>query len=504
MRRAASLAPFNRIPTARLPATRAPTIRFRIENWNRFPFSGLIDPRTTSVCAVSETSPLPLEQLARLRFSAATAAFQIEGARTEGGRGRSIWDDFVDEPGRVVDGATADPASDSYHRWADDVALAAGLGLDRYRFSISWVRVQPDGTSAANPVGLDYYSRLVDDLLEAGVTPFPTLYHWDLPSGIEAAGGWLNRDTALRFADYTALVADRLGDRVKHWYTLNEPAMTTLEGYAVGALAPGKFLLFDALPTVHHQLLAHGLALPVLRAAGAEAVGLANNHTHVLAHSDSPADQAAATAYDILHNRIFAEPVLLGAYPDLSAFGSPELPVEDGDLELISARPDFYAVNFYNPTTIGAPAPDSPIPFDMLPTTGVPVTGFGEEWPIMPDTLRDLLVGFTHRYGDALPPLIVSENGCSYPEPDTAGRIDDVDRIAYLDGHLRAVAEAIVAGADVAEYTVWSLLDNFEWVHGYTQRFGLTHVDFASGQRTPKASYDWYSAVIAAARGARA
>lgn len=443
---------------------------------------------------------LPLTQLSRLRFAAATAAFQVEGARAEGGRGRSIWDDFVDRPGAISDRSTADPGPDSYHRWREDVALAAGLGLDRYRFSISWVRVQPDGTGAANPDGLDYYSRLVDDLLDAGVTPFPTLYHWDLPVGIEAGGGWLARDTAARFADYAALVADRLGDRVKHWYTLNEPAMTTLQGYAVGTLAPGRFLLFDALPTVHHQLLAHGLAQPVLRAAGAESVGVANNHTHVLPRSSAPEDLSAAAAYDLLHNRLFAEPILLGRYPDLDALGSPELPIEDGDLALISARPDFYAVNFYNPTTIGAPPPDSPIPFDILPTPGVPVTGFGDDWPIMPSALTAVLSEFTQRYAGALPPLIVSENGASFPEPGDASRIDDADRISYLDGHLRAVAAAMEAGAQVEEYTVWSLLDNFEWADGYTQRFGLAHVDFATGERTPKASYDWYREVIAAAR----
>lgn len=448
----------------------------------------------------SSPADLPVEQLRRLRFSAATAAFQIEGARTEDGRGRSIWDDFVDTPGKVIDGSTADPAADSYHRYRSDVALAAGLGLDRYRFSLSWVRVQPDGRGPANPAGLDYYSRLVDELLAAGVTPFPTLYHWDLPSSIEGRGGWLNRDTAQRFADYVALVADRLGDRVRHWYTVNEPAMTTLEGYAIGSLAPGQFLLFDALPTVHHQLLGHGLAQPILRAAGAESVGLANNHTHVLPATDAAADREAAAAYDLLHNRLFAEPVLLGAYPDLTPLGAPELPVRDGDLDLISARPDFYAVNFYNPTTIGAPAADSPIPFDLLPTPGVPVTGFGDQWPIMPSTLTSVLTDFTRRYADVLPPLIVSENGASFPEPDEGCRVDDTDRIAYLDGHLRAVTAAMADGADVREYTVWSLLDNFEWADGYTQRFGLTHVDFATGERTPKASYDWYRNVIARAR----
>ncbi|WP_347955053.1 GH1 family beta-glucosidase [Gordonia aichiensis] len=432
-----------------------------------------------------------------IRWAAATAAFQIEGARTEDGRGRSVWDTWVETPGKVVDGATAEPGPDSYHRWADDVALTAGLGLDRYRFSISWTRVQPDGTGAANTAGLDYYSRLVDGLLEAGVTPFPTLFHWDLPVPLHEAGGWLSRDTAARFADYTALVADRLGDRVEHWYTINEPAMTTLQGYAVGALAPGEFLLFDALPTAHHQLLAHGLATRVLREAGAQAVGVANNHTLVRAlHPDDPADRAAVTAYDILHNRVFADPVLTGAYPDLSQFGH-AMPVRDGDLDVIAERPDFYAVNFYNPTTVTAPTgADNPIPFDIVPTPGAPVTGFGPEWPIVPETLTALLLDFTERY-PGLPPLIVSENGASFPEPDRAGRVDDADRISYLDGHIRAVGAAMAAGAPVEEYTVWSLIDNFEWADGYTQRFGLVHVDFDTAERTPKASYDWYRRVIA-------
>lgn len=432
----------------------------------------------------------------QIRWSAATAAFQVEGARTEDGRGPSIWDRWVDTPDAVIDGSTAEPGPDSYHRWREDVTLAADLGLDRYRFSISWTRVQPDGRGGPNAAGLDYYSRLIDGLLDAGVTPFPTLYHWDLPITVDEAGGWLSRDTAQRFADYTALVADRLGDRVKHWYTINEPAMTTLQGYATGALAPGQFLLFDALPTAHHQLLAHGLATRVLRSAGAEAVGVANNHTRVLPLHDTPADRAAVAAYDLLHNRIFADPILTGSYPDLSAFGL-RLPVRDGDLDLISARPDFYAVNFYNPTTVTAPTgDDNPIPFAMVPTPGAPVTGFGDEWPIVPGALRDLLLDFTERYPD-LPPIIVSENGASFPEPDRAAAPCDGDRISYLDGHIRAVGEAIESGVDVQEYTVWSLLDNFEWADGFSQRFGLVHVDFTTSVRTPKSSYDWYGRVIA-------
>ena len=257
--------------------------------------------------------PLDRALLRRLRFSAATAAFQIEGARTQDRRDRSIWDDFVDSPGRVRDAATADPGPDSYHRAAEDVALLARLGVDEYRFSISWVRVLDDGRP--NPRGLAYYDRLVDRLLDAGIMPTPTLYHWDLPSRLEEDGGWLSRSTAERFAQYAEVVADALGDRVRSWYTINEPVSTTLQGYAIGELAPGRTLLFDALPTVHHQLLAHGYATRILHAHGATSVGIVNNHTQVLPASGSEADLQAAFLYDLVHNRMFADPVLLGDYP---------------------------------------------------------------------------------------------------------------------------------------------------------------------------------------------
>lgn len=442
-----------------------------------------------------------VEPLRGMRWSAATAAFQIEGARTADGRGRSIWDDFVDTPGAVRDGSTAEPGPDSYHRSAEDVALLAGLGVDRYRFSISWVRVQPEPGAAPSQAGLDYYRRLADDLLAAGVTPFATLYHWDLPSALEAQGGWLERDTAYRFAEYAEIVAKALGDRIRHWYTINEPVSTSLQGYAVGALAPRRQLLFGSLPTVHHQLLAHGLAQRAVRAAGAEEVGIVNNHTLVLPAAQTDADLAAATVYDALHNRLFADPVLTGAYPDLEAFGIPPMPVENGDLELISDPGDFYGINFYNPTTVGAAAAASPIPFEIVPTPGAPVTGFGPEWPIVPSALTELLVDFRDRYGDRLPPVIIGENGASFPEPDTTStQLDDADRISYLAGHVDAVGRAVEAGVDVREYTVWSLLDNFEWADGFTQRFGLVHVDQATSARTPKKSYDWYRSLIEEAR----
>jgi beta-glucosidase len=436
-----------------------------------------------------------------LRWSVATAAFQIEGARRADGRGRSIWDDFVDSPGAVRDGSTAEPGPYSYHRWREDVALIAQLGADRYRFSISWVRVQPDGRGSADRRGLAYYDRLVDDLLAAGIQPHPTLYHWDLPSTIEADGGWLDRATAERFRDYAQIVVDRLGDRVTHWYTLNEPVSTSLQGYAIGELAPGRQLLFDALPTVHHQLLAHGLVVPVLRDGGAETVGIVNNHTHVQPASDSQEDRAAAHVYDVLHNRIFAEPVLLGRYPDLEVLGLPPMPVEDGDLELISAPSDVYGLNFYNPTTVAAAPSESPIPFEIVATPGAPHTGFGELWPIVPEALTELLLGFHERYAASLPPIAIAENGASFPEPDVVtGPLQDDARIEYLAAHVAAVARAREAGVRVDEYTVWSLLDNFEWAEGFTQRFGLVHVDHSTSTRTPKASFDWYRRLIAEAR----
>ncbi|KJL46132.1 Beta-glucosidase A [Microbacterium hydrocarbonoxydans] len=434
------------------------------------------------------------------RFSAATSAFQIEGSRGADGGGRSIWDDFLEPPGAIIDGSTADPACDSYRHPESDVALAAGLGLDRYRFSIPWARIQPEGRGHANVAALDHYSRLVDLLLDAAVTPFPTLYHWEMPSAVEADGGWLNRDTAARFSEYAALVAARLGDRVSHWYTLNEPAMTTLQGYATGALAPGRQLLFGALPTVHHQLLAHAGAAEALRTAGAEQVGLLNNHTWVRPLRDTDEDRTAAHVYDMIHNRIFSEPLLDGVYPDIESLGLPAMPVQADDMARIRGSIDFYGINFYNPTTVTAAEAAGPIPFDIVPTPGAPVTGFGPEWPIVPGALRDLLIDLKRRHPD-LPPVIIGENGASFPEPERSGPVDDQNRIDYLAGHLAAVADAIDAGVAVEEYTVWSLLDNWEWADGYTQRFGLVHVDFETGERTPKASYGWYRNLIARHHG---
>ncbi|MFG2605685.1 GH1 family beta-glucosidase [Streptomyces sp. NPDC048514] len=420
-------------------------------------------------------------------WGVSTSAHQIEGAAEK--REPSVWDVFTAEPGRVKDGSTAAVSCDHYHRYPEDVALLAGLGVEAYRFSVSWPRVN-------SPGGLDFYDRLVDELCAAGVQPVPTLFHWDLPASLD----WLERDTADRFADHVSVVAGRLGDRVTKWITLNEPAEHTLLGHALGVHAPGKRLLFDALPVAHHQLLAHGLAVRALRAAGARDIGIANSHGPVRAASAEQADVEAAGFYDLLLNRLFAEPVILGAYPD----GVAELMPGDvrEDLSVIAEPVDWYGVNYYAPSRVGAPGSGdaeyggltlpAELPFSMREIEGSPVTDFG--WPVVPEGLTELLCGFRERYGDRLPPIVITENGCSYEG------VDDQDRIAYLDAHLRALHAALAAGVDVRGYFVWSLLDNFEWAEGYARRFGLVHVDYDTLQRTPKASYHWFREVLRAQR----
>ncbi|WP_426594421.1 GH1 family beta-glucosidase [Cellulomonas sp. McL0617] len=434
-------------------------------------------------------------------FGTSTASYQIEGAATADGKGPSIWDTFTAEPGRIVDGSTGDVACDHYHRWSEDLELIRRLGADGYRFSIAWPRVQPSGSGPVNEAGLAFYDRLVDGLLEAGVQPMATLYHWDLPQALEDGGGWLSRDTALRFGEYAALVADRLGDRVAHWCPVNEPNVVTMNGYALTDLAPARGLLFDALPVAHHLLLGHGLAVQALRAASVSGqIGTATNHQPAWPLSGSEADAAAAAFVDTLWNRLFADPVLLGRYPDELAAAMPG-PVAE-DLALISQPLDFYGLNYYNPIGVRAAPEGSPVPFENGEVGGYPTTGFG--WPIVPAGLTELLTDFTARY-PGLPPIILTENGCSFDTgPDDDGVVDDQARIDYLDAHLRAVADAIAAGADVRGYYCWSLMDNFEWADGYTQRFGLVHVDFDTLVRTPKRSFDWYADVVRAYRAGTA
>ncbi|MGW3816693.1 GH1 family beta-glucosidase [Streptomyces sp. NPDC005046] len=420
-------------------------------------------------------------------WGVSTSAHQIEGAADE--RAPSVWDAFTAGPGHVKDGSTAAVACDHFHRYPEDVALLAGLGVDAYRFSVSWPRVN-------SPGGLDFYDRLVDALCAAGIRPLPTLFHWDLPVELD----WLDRDTAERFAEYAGVVAARLGDRVKKWITLNEPAEHTLLGHALGAHAPGKRLLFDALPVAHHQLLAHGLAVRALRAAGAGDIGIANSHGPTWAASRGTEDVEAADFYDLLLNRLFADPVLLGQYPE----GIGELMPGDveSDLKIIAEPVDWYGINYYQPTRVGAPEGaeiefsgltlPAELPFTVRELEGYPVTDFG--WPVVPEALTELLVGFQERYGDRLPPVVITENGCSYDG------IDDQERITFLDGHVRALHRALERGVDVRGYFVWSLMDNFEWAEGYARRFGLVHVDYDTLERTPKASYGWLRDALRAQR----
>ena len=419
------------------------------------------------------------------QWGVATAAFQIEGATGEDGRGVSVWDTFCREPGRIRDGHHADVACDHYHRWSEDLDLIKGLGARAYRFSIAWPRVQPDGRGAVNAKGLDFYDRLVDGLAERDIAAAVTLFHWDLPQPLEDAGGWLSRDTAARFAEYAAIVAERLADRVGLWITLNEPMVVMAYGYAFGMHAPGKALMLDALPVAHHQLLAHGLATTALRDAGARKIGIANHF--MPARAAKPEDAAAAQAFDNLLNWQFTDPILHGRYPDVGA----DLPhVRDGDLATIAAPIDVLGVNYYNAMGVAAPPEGDPLPFTMTELPGVPVTGMG--WPVVPDGLRDLLLTLKDRYGDALPPIQITESGCSYDES-----LDDQHRVDYLDAHIGAVRAAMDAGVDVRGYYVWSLMDNFEWNEGYDPRFGLVHVDYATQRRTPRASYAWYRDLIA-------
>ncbi|WP_443063582.1 GH1 family beta-glucosidase [Streptomyces sp. NBC_00663] len=418
-------------------------------------------------------------------WGVSTSAHQIEGAADL--REPSVWDAFTAEPGRVKDGSTAETACDHYHRYREDVALLADLGVDAYRFSVSWPRVN-------SPGGLDFYDRLVDELCAAGIRPVPTLFHWDLPVALD----WLERDTAARYAEYVQVVAERLGDRVKKWITINEPAEHTLFGHALGAHAPGKRLMFDALPVAHHLLLAHGLGVQALRASGATDIGIANSHGPTWPASREQPDLEAAAFYDLLLNRLFAEPILLGEYPD----GLGELMPGDvaADLKVISESLDFYGVNYYAPTRVGAPQGadiafggltiPAELPFSVQEIEDVPVTDFG--WPVVPEGLTELLTTFRERYGDRLPPVVITENGCSYEGVHDRARID------YLDGHVRALHRALEAGVDVRGYFVWSLMDNFEWAEGYAQQFGLVHVDFTTQERTRKDSYTWFQSLLRA------
>ena len=449
-------------------------------------------------------------------WGSATAAAQIEGAAHEDGKEDSIWDAFAREPDAIAHGDTPEIASDHYHRMAGDVALMRELGLGAYRFSTSWARVKP-GDGAVNPKGIDFYDRLVDELLEAGIMPWLTLYHWDMPQAVQEQGGWANRETAYRFAEFALAVHDALGDRVTHWTTFNEPLCSSLIAYASGEHAPGLREPRAALAAVHHQHLAHGLAVQALRDGDARKLGITLNLTNAIPHSpQDEVDVEAARRVDALFNRMYLEPVLLGRYPDdllddVRDYGLAEL-IQGDDLAIIGAPIDFLGVNYYHDDSVsGHPLPagartsmtptarpkSSPFvgsEYVTFPSRDLPRTAM--DWEVNPDGLRTLLVRLGRQY-PGLPPLYVTENGGAYGgDVVEDGRVRDPERTAYIFRHLDAVAAAIDEGADVRGYFLWSLLDNFEWAWGFQKRFGIVHVDYETQARTIKDSGYAYASFI--------
>ncbi|MBE3014736.1 beta-glucosidase [Microbispora sp. NEAU-D428] len=436
-------------------------------------------------------------------WGVATSAYQIEGAALEDGRLPSIWDTFCEVPGAIDGGDTGEVACDHYHRWREDVGLLERLGVDAYRFSVAWPRVVPDGTGPVNPRGLAFYDRLVDALLDAGIRPFATLYHWDLPQALQDRGGWPARDTAQRFADYAAVVAERLGDRVADWTTLNEPLCCSWHGHLEGSMAPGVKDLEAAVRTSYHLHLAHGLATQAVRAAArlTPSIGIVNNLSPCDPATDSEEDHAAARRLDGHVNRWWLDPVTGRGYPeDMIAVYGVDLPIRPGDLETIAAPLDYLGVNYYFRQVVAAD-PDGPVPYArQVEVPGATTTAMG--WEVDAGGLERLLVRLAREY--AAPRLYVTESGSAWPDTVGAdGTVDDPERLAYLEDHIAACGRAIEQGAPVAGYFAWSLLDNFEWAYGYDKRFGLVHVDYETQARTVKSSGHRYAEIIKASKRLR-
>ena len=418
-------------------------------------------------------------------WGVATSAFQIEGAAAEDGKGPSIWDQFCRMPGAIADGSNGDLACDHLHRWAEDLDLVAGLGVDAYRFSVSWPRVQPAGSGAWNAKGLDFYERLVDGLLQRGIKPYLTLNHWDLPDALQAGGGWASRDTVVRFVEYALGVNARLGDRITAITTHNEPWVMATLGHHTGEFAPGLKSRATAIQVAHHLLVSHGLAMQALRFEGCKArLGIVLNLAPVQPASDSEADHAAARLEDGKLVRWYMDPLFKGSYPaDVLEFLGADAPkVEPGDMKNIATPMDFLGVNYYTRHIVSAneswDAHDS----------GYDVTDMG--WEVYPEGLTDLLLRLHHDY--PVPPMYVKENGAAFKDEMNGDRIHDAQRTDYIARHIEAVAEAIRKGVRMNGYMVWSLLDNFEWASGYAKRFGIVHVDYQTQRRTLKDSALWY------------
>jgi beta-glucosidase len=424
-------------------------------------------------------------------WGASTAAYQIEGAVREDGRGPSIWDTFTRLPGTVLGDDSGDVACDHYHRWPEDVALMRELGIGAYRLSTAWTRILPEGRGFVNEKGVEFYDRLVDAVMSADIEPWICLYHWDLPQALEYRGGWQNRDVASWFADYAHLTVRRLGDRVKHWATFNEPNAACVKGYGEGDHAPGIRGRMTALRAIHVMNLGHGLAVDAMRSERADLLlgNIYNFHPRE-PFSDREEDEIAAIMLDALWNRSFPEPQILGHYPEPLAAEMEDL-VQPGDLDIIRRKPDYFAINHYTRTRVRRD-PDHPFEVGVVPPSpGTPVTEMG--WEIVPDAFRSVLIEVKERYAGDLP-IYVLENGAAFPDQVEADeRIRDDRRISYLRDYLGAVLDAIEAGVAVRGYFVWSFLDNFEWTLGYSRRFGLVHVDYDTLIRRPKDSFHFYA-----------
>jgi beta-glucosidase len=447
--------------------------------------------------ASDRSAPAAAEFPAGFLWGAATAAYQIEGAATEGGRGPSIWDTFCATPGRVYRGDDGGIACDHYHRWREDLELIAWLGLGAYRLSLSWSRLQPAGRGPLNPTGVEFYRRLLEGLRERGVRPFVTLYHWDMPQVLEDEGGWPARETALHFGEYAGLVSGALGDLVEDWITINEAWVASFLGYGTGEHAPGRSDLGDALRAAHHLNLAHGLAVQALRAARPARVGTTVLVADIAPASDRDEDVAAARRVDGAANRLFLDPLFRGAYPaDMLEHYAPSggfEVVRDGDLATIQAPMDHLGINHYHHNVVAADPDDRQLGARRLPPEE-PTTSFG--WGVTPDALRRVLVRVAREY-TALP-LYITESGASFDDyVDPSGRVNDTERVDYLFGYFSAAAQALREGVDLRGYFVWSLLDNFEWAKGYSKRFGLVFVEYGSQRRIPKTSAHWYRELIA-------
>jgi beta-glucosidase len=434
----------------------------------------------------------------RFLWGSATSAYQVEGSPLADGAGPSIWQRFAHTPGRIHDGDTGDVACDHYHRFREDIALMKALGLKAYRFSVAWARVLPAGRGRVNAAGLGFYDRLVDTLLEHDIEPMVTLYHWDLPAALDDRGGWLNPDIAPWFAEYAQTLFHRLDGRVKLWATLNEPWVITDGGYLHGALAPGHRNRFEAPIATHHLLRAHGMAVRAYRAAGKHEIGLVVNLEPKYPASSGSEDAAATARADAYMNRQYLDPVFLGRYPAelREIFGEawPEWPEED--FRLIREPLDFIGVNYYT-RNVTRHDPDAwPLRARAVRQKQASYTETG--WEVFPQGLTDILIWVKERYGN--PPVYITENGAAFYDPPTAvdGEVDDPLRVAYLRDHLRAVRRALESGVDVRGYFAWSFLDNLEWSLGFSKRFGIVHVDFATQRRTPKASARFFSKIIAA------